>query len=103
MTEETKAKIKAAHLKRVQDDPAVGARLKAIANDPAMKFARSTKMRALWANPAWRAEQLAKMAVRNEAITAEAPAPAKKKRIITEAQKLKDAATRKAKRAAAKI
>jgi len=61
MTEETKAKIKAAHLQRAKD-PAVVARLKEIANDLDMRAARSAKMKAKWADPEWRANQLAKMA-----------------------------------------
>ena len=126
MTEETKAKIKAAHLKRVQDDPAVGARLKAIANDPAMKAARSAKMKAKWADPEWRANQLAKRApavmTTNQpaeagttkvglgietvpaasAIIADVTTPVRKKRVITAEQKERYAAAKKAKRAAAK-
>ena len=95
MIEETKAKIREAHKIRAKD-PAVVARLRQIARDPVMKASRSAKMKAKWANPEWRANQLAKRS------TPVVEAPAKKKRIITEAQRLKYAANRKTKRAAAK-
>ena len=102
MTEETKAKIKASHLKRIQDNPDAVNKLRAIANDPDMKAARSAKMKALWADPDWRAQQLAKMATTTGARETTAPAPAKKKRVISAEKKAQYAAARKAKRAAAK-
>ena len=115
MTEEIKAKIKASHLKRIQDNPDAANKLREIANDPDMKAARSTKMKALWADPVWRAEQLAKMGTKKvEApvvVETTQPAdvitdskgiittiPARKKRIIGAEKKAQYAAARKAKR-----
>lgn len=99
MTEETKAKIKAAHLERAKD-PAVRARLKALANDETAKAARSAKMKTKWADPEWRANQLAKMATTTRA--REVETPVRKKRIISDEKKALYAANRKAKRSAAK-
>jgi len=113
MTEETKAKIRAAHKARAQD-PAVVARLREIAQDPAHKATRSTKMKAKWADPEWRVNQLSKMATTTGAREVETPPapveespaptkPARKKRIISPEKKAQYAAARKAKRAEAKL
>jgi len=109
MTDETKNKIRAAHKNRAKD-PAVLERLKALANDPAMKAARSAKMKAKWADPVWRTKQLTKMGSK-VAISTPAPVEAPDepmgrteapKRVISAEKKAQYAAARKAKRAAAK-
>lgn len=70
MSEETKAKIKAAHKKRAQD-PLVLQRLRDIAQDPVNKEKRSAAMKAKWADPVWRTAQLAKKKASREAKAAD--------------------------------
>ena len=101
MTEETKAKIRAAH-KKLAESPARLAKLREIANNPAYKAARSAKMKALWADPEWRAAQLAKMPTTTGAREVVEPV-AKAKRVVSAEKKAQYAAARKAKRATANM